>query len=183
MLDTPSATPRKSTVPRASAVVDLNQDPVLRPRMTTKDGFLPTLTCNSRGLYSYRCERFISSTEMLLAQGFPSTRWAAKALGVGFVDLNDLTEAARAKLAGNAMHGACMGAVLSWVAAFVSLKPCDGVRAASPARSEPPMNPESNAPDLLHLRDDLRYSSPTDSNTLEDIKAEDSTPGGGSASR
>ena len=60
-------------------------------------------------------ERFIIATELLMAQGFSSTRWSATAMGVPYLDLSRLSQAARAKLAGNAMHSACMCAVLAWI--------------------------------------------------------------------
>ena len=62
-------------------------------------------------------------------------------MGLRTVSLAGISSAARAKLAGNAMRGVCMGAVLSWISAF--LEP----RCSSPIDSSPTLETEHRVGD------------------------------------
>jgi hypothetical protein len=61
--------------------------------------------------------------EALLAQGFPATLWAARAARCTVRPVDGVSERATFKLAGNAMHAACVGSVLAWVLGFVRVQP------------------------------------------------------------
>ncbi len=69
--------------PDGLLVADLAQNPEMRPWGATKDRALCTLTCSSSRLYVPAVGRCLSEVELLLAQGFPATDWAAEALGLG----------------------------------------------------------------------------------------------------
>lgn len=99
-------------------VMDLNQNPLARPRGTTKDGALASLTCSSTRLWVDCKGRYLLGTELLLAQGFPATNWAGQAMcGYDTAHLVEgLSNHAQARLAGNAMHASCVGLLLAWVA-------------------------------------------------------------------
>ena len=81
----------------------------------------------------------MASEEMLLAQAFPCAEWASCAMGVAQEALDGVSAAGRSKLAGNAMHGACMGAVLAWVAFYLQIDagPCPEARDAFSSRLPP----------------------------------------------
>ncbi len=95
---------------------DLSQNPELRPRGATEDGSLCTVTCSSSRLYLPRFRRCLSGRELLLAQGFPAHGWAAQAFGLDptLFSVDDLSNHAAVRLAGNAMHSNCMGLVMGW---------------------------------------------------------------------
>ena len=93
----------------ACGVADLNQNPEFRPRHTTNNGLLSTLTCNSRGLDSCLHKRFTASEGMFLAQAFPCEEWASCAMGVAQQALDGVSASGRSRLAGNAMHGGMYG--------------------------------------------------------------------------
>ncbi len=102
-------------------VWDVSQNPVKRPRGALVDGCLCTLTCSSSRLYMPRFKRCFTGDELLLAQAFPSTQWALTALGLpGPMRLlpKDLSNHAAVRLAGNAMHGSCMGLIMGWVVLY-----------------------------------------------------------------
>ena len=109
---------------RPQPVVDLSQNPLARPRGSTVDGALCTLTCSSSRLFVISEARCLSGIELLLAQGFPATDWAAGALGIhtGRLTPDGLSNHAAVRLAGNAMHSNCMGLMLAW-SLFVHLIP------------------------------------------------------------
>ena len=103
------------------AVVDLAQNALLRQRNHCVDGALCTLTCSSSKMYATHLKRFLLPQEALLAQGYPVMSWAARASGCVHRSLDHQAASALDKLAGNAMHAACVGAVMAWAAGFVSL--------------------------------------------------------------
>ena len=87
-----------------------------------KDGSLCTLTCSSTRMYSPNLGRCMSPTEALLAQGFPATPWASRAMGCSHRKLSETSDNAMFKLAGNAMHAACVGCVLAWILGYIELE-------------------------------------------------------------
>ncbi len=67
---------------RKRGIVDLSQNPRERPRGSTIDDALCTLTCSSSRLWVCSKGRCLAGSELLLAQGFPAFDWAAQALGL-----------------------------------------------------------------------------------------------------
>ena len=106
-----------------SVIIDLAQNALVRPRSSCKDRALCTLTCSSTRMYSPTLKRFLMPHEALLAQGFPATLWAARAARCTVRPVDGVSERATFKLAGNAMHAACVGSVLAWVLGFVRVQP------------------------------------------------------------
>ena len=101
-------------------------------RGSTTDRALCTLTCSSSRLLVVKERRCLSGLELLIAQGFPATEWAAGALGLDPMRLvpTDLSNHAAVRPAGNAMHSNCMGLMVAW--ALLSHLCADSVRVATP---------------------------------------------------
>jgi hypothetical protein len=98
--------------------VDLSQHPLTRPRTATAEGSLCTLTCGSSSIYLPSVRRCLTGTELLVAQGYPASKPFADILRTTLPVVALLAKSQRVRLAGNGMHAACLGAVLSWIARY-----------------------------------------------------------------
>jgi hypothetical protein len=113
---------KSNVTDRKDAVVDLSQDPLVRPRCTLRDGSLPTIIKNSINFYSISKERFITAKELLAAMGVPVVPRVRKLSGWKF-DEDAVSEVQLAIMAGNGMSVPVIGALL--LAVIVSVKRVD----------------------------------------------------------
>jgi len=97
---------------------DLSQDPSFRARACKASDPLFTLTTNSSNIWSIADARLLSGNEIAAAQGLPSHHALGAALGLAPLDFGSYKRTVWSRLVGNGMSTSCIGAVLSWVAAY-----------------------------------------------------------------
>lgn len=99
-------------------VADLYQDPLARPRHGSK--CLPALTTGCARLWLRKQKRFCSGIELLLMHSVPVTKQAAELMCCDQIQLGQLSHRSMCRLAGNSMHGGCVGMVAAIVMRCVS---------------------------------------------------------------
>ena len=109
-------------------------------------------------MYSHHLGRCMSPKEALVAQGFPASLWAARSMGCSHRDLSEVSGNAAFKLAGNAMHTACVGSVLAWIVGYT--EPI-GVTASEDCSAKPSVGDAATVAGSTPLSDSSSFSGST----------------------
>ena len=86
---------------------DLYQNPETRPRKGV--GHWPALTTGCSRVWLPSLKRFAHGLELMLLHSIPVTRETSEIQRCPLVDVRQCTQRSLCFLAGNSMHGACVG--------------------------------------------------------------------------
>lgn len=102
------------------SMCDLYQNPDSRPRKG--HAYWPALTTGCCRVWLNHKKRFAHGTELLILHSIPATQQVANLMGCPPVDVSSCTHREQCKLAGNSMHGACVGLMCAAALSFAHKK-------------------------------------------------------------
>ena len=102
-----------------SAIYDLDQTPLGRPRVARQGQPLFTLTAHTRMAWAPAEGRCLRRAELGAAMGLPTHEALACRYGTSVLQFDHLSRSCAARLIGNGMSLPCVGCVMLWCCAYV----------------------------------------------------------------